>query len=181
MTVKVVSRDTTALPTDLLALAKSHMRVEWAYDDAFIQSVIARAIARVEQVNEVTINPTDVLWTLKASAFCNGGADLPVRPASAAVVMQGEPPVDVSTDYEISLKWNSIHGIPIQTLTGAATDSSITLTLGFATAAELPPPLVDLILRHSAHLYEHREILIPGTEYVAPDLQIDATWWMPRA
>ena len=31
------------------------------------------------------------------------------------------------------------------------------------------PHCLDQIMRITAHLYEHREILIPGREFVAPD------------
>ena len=82
MSVAVVMQDLAALPDALLASAKTHLRVDWAYDDGYIKTVIARAIARFEQVNEVTVNPTEVLWTLKAANFKDGAATLPVRPAA---------------------------------------------------------------------------------------------------
>lgn len=180
MTLKVVSRDLTSLPAALLAQAKQHLRIDGSYDDAFVESIIARAIGRFEQVNEVTINPTEVLWTVKQTDFVDGAATAPVRPATISTIEEGEPPVDVSSDYQLVLKWNSIHGIPIEVLQGPAGALSATLTCGFATAADLPPPVLDVVFRYAAHLYEHREILIPGTEFVAPDLAMDATWWAPR-
>jgi uncharacterized phiE125 gp8 family phage protein len=184
VTVAIVAVDRDALPAALLPLAKAQLRVDWSGEDAFITSVLARAIARFEQVNEVTINPTTVAWTVDSSAFStlNGGpgATLPVRPVSAFTAQGGEPPADVSGDYAISLKWDSIHGCPIQKLTGAAADLGVELTAGYTGLATLPPPLIDVVLRHTAHLYEHREILLPGRDYVAPDLKLDATWWMPR-
>lgn len=173
MTVTVVTQDLTALPNDLLAAAKTHLRVDWAYDDDYIKSVIARAIARFEQVNEVTVNPTAVHWTPKETDFKDGAATLPVRPAKLATPMAG---------YAVVLKWDSIHGVPILTLQGAAAAVSVDLLCGYATAGDIPPAVQDVVMRHTAHLFEHREILVPGSrEYVAPDLQMDATWWMPRA
>ena len=59
MSVQVLTRDTEALPDDLLTLAKEHMRVDHSEDNNFIKSCIARAIANIEQRNDVTINPTD--------------------------------------------------------------------------------------------------------------------------
>jgi len=173
MTVALVTQDLTALPNALLAIAKTHLRVDWAYDDAFITSVIARAIARFEQVNEVTVNPATVTWTPKAADFKDGAATLPVRPAALTAAMPG---------YSIVLKWDSVHGIPIQALAGAAADGLVVnLTAGYANAAAVPPAVQDVVLRHTAHLYEHREILVPGgREFVAPDMATDATWWMPR-
>ena len=179
MSVRVVSRDNEALPDDLLSIAKQHMRVDHSGDDNFIRSTLARAIANIEQRNEVTINPTTVLWKASAAEFVGGVASVPVTPAETAVVMYGTD--DVSTDYSLALKWGSIHGVPIQVLEGAAASLSVTLTCGFDSIDTLPPGLLDKILRITAHLYEHREILIPGREFIAPDYALDATWWVPRA
>ena len=69
---------------------KQHMRVDHSEDNNFIRSCIARAIANIEQRNEVTINPTTVLWTITAPIFVSGVANVPVVPAESAVVMDGE-------------------------------------------------------------------------------------------
>jgi len=178
MTLAIVAQDLQELPQNLLALAKQHLRVDHAGEDAFITSAIARAIGRFEQVNDVTLNPTEVVWEPNASAFVDGAATLPVRPAAIDEILNSDA-VDVTADYSVVLKWDAIHGIPILTMRGAAVDGlSVTLTAGYT---DLPPPVLDVVLRHTAHLFEHREILIPGREYVAPDLKLDATWWMPRA
>lgn len=178
MTVAVVSRDLQTLPTDLLALAKQHCRVDHASDDALLTSIIARAIARFEATNEGTLNETVVLWKPKASDFVDGRASTPVRPVKSFQAADSAA-VDVTADYALELKWDSIHGVQIQVLAGAAVDGlAVTLTCGMD---PLDPDVLDVVLRHTAHLYEHREILIPGTEYVAPDLKLNATWWHPRA
>ena len=39
MSVRVMTRDTEALPDDLLSLAKEHMRVDHSEDNNFIKSV----------------------------------------------------------------------------------------------------------------------------------------------
>jgi hypothetical protein len=179
MSIRVLTRDTEALPDDLLSPAKEHMRVDHSEENNFIKSCIARAIANIEQRNEVTINPTTVLWTISAASFVSGAVSVPVTPAESAVVMSGED--DVSTDYSLALKWGSIHGVPIMVLEGSAAALSATLTCGFDSIDTLPPALLDKIMRITAHLYEHREILIPGREFVAPDYLLDATWWVPRA
>lgn len=174
MSVAIVSQDIDQHPDNLLPIAKTHARVDGSYDDVFIKSVIARAIARFEQVNRCTVNPTEVLWKPKTTEFCNGFATVPVRPVNSFSVMVGDPPTQ-SFDYSIDLKWDDIYGIPILAMTGPAVAGlAATLTCGFD---DLPPPVLDVVLRHTSHLYNHREILLPDREYVAPDL--DATWWMP--
>jgi uncharacterized phiE125 gp8 family phage protein len=180
MTVTVTNVDRAALPDMLLPLAKSHCRIDGSYDDDYLTSVIGRAIARLEATNDATINPTTVTWSPAAAEFINGGATLPVRPAMSFTAVAGSPAVDTTANYSLVLKWDGIHGLPIQVLKGAAADGLIvTLTAGYADL-ENAPQLLDLVLRHTAHLYENREILTPGAPYVAPDLAMDATWWMPR-
>src|SRR5262249_45570738 len=141
MTVKVTARDLVVLPTGLLPIAKSQMRIDWAYDDAFLQSVIARAIARIEQTNGVTINPTTVEWTPKGSEFVLNAATVrtvPVR--QIEVVTDDQPPQTVTANYDFALKWDEIHGIPIQVLLGPGRDGlKVTLTVGYADVASLPP------------------------------------------
>jgi uncharacterized phiE125 gp8 family phage protein len=184
VSLAVIDVDRDALPAALLPLAKQHMRIDGSFEDAFITSVLARAIARFQQLNDVTVNPSTFTWTPPAAAFNGqGGATLPVRPVSAfTATVPGDPdPVDVAADYALALKWDSPYGVPVQLLTGAAADGlTVGLTAGYADLAGLPPEVQDVVLRHAAHLYEHREILLPGSEYVAPDLKLDATWWMPR-
>jgi uncharacterized phiE125 gp8 family phage protein len=180
MTVAVGTVDRTALPTALLPLAKSHLRVDGTYDDAYITSAIGRAIAKIEDTNGVIINPTTVTWSPGTAEFCNGGATLPAIPAASFTAVAGSPAADVSANYKIVLKWNDILGVPIQTLQGAAAGGLlITLTLGFTDLNDAPA-LLDRVLRQTAHLYENREILTPGAPYLAPDLELDATWWVPR-
>jgi hypothetical protein len=179
MSVQVISRDLTTLPTALLSMAKRHCRIDWDYDDSLIMSVIARAIARFEQTSEVTINPTTVRWIPATEEFSANGAPTPARPVTAFTATSGE--TDISADYAVVLKWDSIHGVPIQLLEGAMPTTGgleLMLQVGYR-ATSLPPAVLDVVMRHTAYLFEHREILIPGREYLAPDLATDATWWVP--
>jgi uncharacterized phiE125 gp8 family phage protein len=179
MSVTVVSVDREELPDSLLAMAKSHLRVDHSFDDDYIRMTIARAIGRLESIYEVSINPSVVEWSPSVTAFDGTGATIPVRVVSSFTATDGIG--DVSDDYYIDLKWGGIYGIPIQTLVGSGFDGLVvTLNIGFDDET-LPFQLLDVILRHTSHLYENREILANDKPYVAPDLQYDATWWMPRA
>ena len=180
MTIAIVSVDRDTHPAALLPLVKSHCRIDGTYDDAYVTSVIGRAIAKIEAANGAAINPTVITWSPRSDEWCEGRATLPVSPATSFTAAAGSPGGDVTADYAIELKWDGIHGIPIQVLTGAGAGGLVvTLTLGFTDLADAPE-LLDRVLRHSAHLYEHREILTDGAPYVAPDLALDATWWMPK-
>jgi hypothetical protein len=177
--IKLVTRNLTTLPTGLLPLAKAHMRIDSAFEDTLILSVLARAIGAIEDDKEITINPTTMTWTPAAADFFYDVATLPARPASAVTVTQGTPPVDVTANYTLGLKWNSLHGITIQMLKGAAADDlTVTLTLGFASAAAIFPSVESMILLVASHLYEHREILVPGSSFKIPDF--GDQWWSPR-
>jgi uncharacterized phiE125 gp8 family phage protein len=176
MSIKRITVDTTALPADLLPIAKSHLRVDGSYDDASITSMLARAIGRFEQFNGAALNVATYEWRPDTWEFCNSRASVPVTPVTSFTAAAGA--TDVSANYTITT--NSVFGVPILHLNGAyAAGLVLTLQTGF-TEATLPPAVLDAVLRMTAHLHEHREILIPGTEFVAPDLAVDATWWVPR-
>jgi hypothetical protein len=184
----VVSENIDALPDALLVLAKQHMRVDHSQDDEQVRYAVQRAITTLQDKNEVCINPTVVSWRPDSADFANGAANIPVRPVQSFTATADPDATDVAADYSVALKWESIHGIQIQVLTGAyAAGLALTLTCGAKTlpppdtaAGALPPSVLDKILRLAAHLFEHREILVPGREFVAPDLALDATLWMPR-
>lgn len=180
MTVKVVTVDRNVLPAALLPIAKSHCRIDGTYDDVYLTSALQRAIAKIEDVNGVTINPTTVTWTPATGEFCDGAATVPVRPVSAFTATSGTPAVDASASYSLTLKWNDITGVPIQVLQGASVAGlAVTLTAGVLDLTNAPQ-LLDRVLRQVAHLYNYREILTPGAPYLAPDIELDATWWAPR-
>jgi hypothetical protein len=185
----VVSENIDALPDALLILAKQHMRVEHNSDDESVRYALQRAIGKFQAVNEVCLNQTVITWRPDSADFCDGAANIPVRPVQSFTATADPDATDVAANYSVALKWDSVHGVPIQVLVGAHADGlALALTCGARTfpppdtaAGALPPDVLDVVLRHAAHLYEHREILIPGREYVAPDLAMDASWWAPRA
>jgi hypothetical protein len=179
--ITVTSVDRDELPLALLSLVKLQLRVDHAYDDTIIRSAIARAIGRLEATNGITINPTRAVWTPATADFNSTGATLPARPASNTFsAVAGTPAADVTANYSIALKWDDIYGVPVQILVGAfAAGLSVTLSLGYSDET-LPPEVLDRILQHAAHLYEHREILLDSAAYVLPDQERDATYWYPR-
>jgi hypothetical protein len=185
---RTISENIDALPDALLILAKGHMRVDHSAEDEQVRYAVQRAISRFQTVNESCLNPTVVEWKPDAEDFVDGIANVPVRPAKSFTATADPAATDVAANYVIVNKWESIHGVEPQVLVGAyAAGLTLTLTCGAqmppppdTEAARLPPDVVDIIFRHAAHLFNHREILLPGREYVAPDLKMDASWWMPR-
>ena len=173
--------DLAVLPAALLPIAKSHLRVEGTYDDAYITSAIGRAINWFERVTNVSVNPVTWAWSPDAAAFRCGQAKVPVSPVTSFAVVDAAA-ADISADYELTTM--STHGIGLYALTGAfASGMKVTMPSGYADVAALDFGVTDAVLRYTAHLYEHREILVPGVEAQTPGWMTDiiATYWMPRA
>lgn len=178
MSIKLVTPpDLTLLPTGLLTSAKAQLRIDWNYDDQFIKDCTARALGRFEQLNGVALNKQTFEWRPDQSEFCDSRAVVPVTPAQTFTVKDANA-VDISTAFTITT--NTVFGVPLLYLNGAwQSGMVVTIATGFD-PDKVPPPVLDVVMRNMAHLYEHREILLPGSEFVAPDLQVDATWWVPR-
>ncbi len=171
--------DRGALPTALLPLAKSHLRVDGTYDDVYITDAIKRAINWFERVTNVSVNPVTWTWTPDGGNFCNGLAQVPVSPVNSFTV---DADGDVSAGYTITAM--STHGVGLYVMAGEFADGMhVEIPSGYADADELDPGITDAVLRYTAHLYENREILVPGTEAQSPGWMTDviSTYWVPRA
>jgi hypothetical protein len=120
------------------------------------------------------------VWEPSANKFCNGIATVPVSPISGMTVADADD-ADITADY--SLISMATHGVALYGLEGAyAAGMAVTLPSGYANAAALDPGIADALLRYTSHLYENREILVPGTDAQSPGWMTDviATYWMPR-
>ena len=177
MSIVRTSIDYDKLPDALLMIAKQQIRIDGQYEDAFVLSVLKRAIGRFENENGAMLNKATWEWMPGQWEFCSNRARVPVTPVTSFSAALADD-TDVTANYTIST--DSVTGVPILYLNGAyASGVVLTLQTGF-TDETLPPSALDVVLRTAAHLHEHREILIPGTEFVAPDLARDATWWVPH-
>lgn len=162
--------DYVTLPTDLLATAKAHCRIDFARDDALLTSLIARAIARFERELEVSVFAAEYTWTPAVSDFdCNGVATVPVTPirsSSTALVTDGAP-----------------YAIQIYKLTGGYVDGvTVTLQTGFVDAASLHPGILDPILQIVDFSYENRSLLVANGQVLVPNWLTEqlAGWWKPK-
>jgi len=179
--IKIKTKDFAALPTALLATAKSHMRVDGTFDDATIKSMVARAIDWFERVTGVSVFATDYEWSPDATDFCNSVARVPMTPVNDGTTAKVGAD-DVTANYTVTTM--STHGVGIYALNGAfASGLVVTVKSGYADEATLPPGVLDAVLRMAAHLYDNREILVPGTQMATPGWMTDviSTYWMPRA
>jgi uncharacterized phiE125 gp8 family phage protein len=173
--------DLAVLPAGLLPIAKSHLRVEGTYDDAYITMTIARAINWFQRATNVSVNPVTWVWTPAEEKFCGGIATVPVTPVSGMTVADADD-ADITADY--SLITMSTHGVMLYGIEGSyLAGMAVTLPSGYATFDLIDPGITDAVLRYTAHLYENREILVPGTDAQTPGWMTDviSTYWVPRA
>ena len=172
----------TVLPGDLLTLAKSHMRVDGTYDDVYITQALARAINWFERQTQISVNPVTWIWTPAATRFCDGAAAVPVTPVNSFTVSDGAAvPADISASF--TLRTTSTYGIALYYLAGVhVTGMAVTIPSGYDDADLIDAGIVDAVLRYAEHLYQNREILVPGSEAQTPGwMTADiATFWKPR-
>jgi hypothetical protein len=172
--------DRAVLPNGLLSIAKSHLRIDGIYDDHYIAMTIARAIGWFERVTQVSVNPVTWQWRPDHGNFCGGVASVPVSPVNSFTVAGGDLS-DITSGYELTTM--STHGVGLYALSGAfASGMKVSMPSGYASAAEIDPGIIDIVLRYTSHLYENREILVPGVEAQTPGWMSDvvATYWVPR-
>ena len=170
--------DRAALPAALLPLAKSHLRVDGTYDDVYITDAIKRAINWFERVTNVSVNPVTWTWSPDEGNFCDSVATVPVSPVNDVTV---DADGDVTGNYMVETM--STHGVGLYGLEGAfVSGMTVTLPSGYADETVLDPGIADAVLRYTAHLYENREILVPGSDAQTPGWMTDviSTYWMPR-
>ena len=173
--------DRSALPAALLDIAKSHMRIDGNYDDAYIADAIKRAISWFERVTNVSVNPVTWVWSPGQCDFVNRLATVPVSPVNSFTVTATDL-TDLSANYTIETM--STHGIGLFSLLGGyAAGMIVSIPSGYADADVLDPGIEDAVLRYTAHLYENREILVGNTEVLSPGwmTNIISTYWYPRA
>lgn len=178
--IVVKETDAAALPTALLTLAKQQMRIDHSFEDAFITSVIARSIDWFERVTNVTVDPTTYEWTPDAANFCNNVAKITESPVAEMSAKIGAD--DATASYSVTTM--STHGVGLYQLNGAfASGLVVTFKSGYADETKLPAGVLDAVLRYATHLYDNREILVPGAQIQTPGWMLDvvATYWMPRA
>jgi Phage gp6-like head-tail connector protein len=177
--IKVSDRDEAVLPAALLDIAKKHCRVEHDDDDDYLALTIARAIAWFEAKTDTLLNPVTIEWKPGAADFCNGKATVPETPvADDWIVAVGAE--DTTANYQLTTM--SAKGVGLYALEGAfASGMVMTFQSGFEEDA-VPAGIVNVLLLYTAHLYENREVLVPGAQVETPGWLFDvlAPWWKPR-
>jgi uncharacterized phiE125 gp8 family phage protein len=181
MSLQRLSIDRTTLPQAMLSLAKQQMRVDHDEDDQIIVHKLAHAINLVELVTSFSVSKA--VWTWTPGVLNGESEQIPVMRVSSWTAKDGNG-VDITSSYALEGDINP-DSIALQYLTGptgSTVEPTVTLNTGFATLNDMPPAMLDVILRIAAYLYEWREIQnIPGVDGVAYANSLITNWWIPRA
>lgn len=192
MSLDIVTRDMTTLPTALLDTAKKHMRVNFTDDDALIQGYVAAAIEYFEVFSGLTIFDSEAGWTPDA-AFdhwdaANQAVRCPIQPIREWVA--DDDGTDVTANYAITGATSGAirgGGVYLTSTTGTSQSmigAGITFAIiaGYDDASKIPPSILNLILRSAARLYEDRESTTEISMATVPDwmFELFAGNWIPR-
>jgi len=179
MSIRRSGLDLMVLPRGLLSDAKGHLRIDGTWDDYTVVQTIARAIGWFERETGVSINAATYTWKPTVDEFIDGMARVPVSPVNSWTAAIGA--TDATSSYAIES--DTLHGVQIENLVGAwASGLTVIIPSGYTSVAAIDPGIVDAVFRYTAHLYEHREILVAGSEAQTPGWMdnVIATWWKPR-
>jgi len=191
MTIARISVDRRTIPQELLSLAKDHMRVTEPDDDRIIVHKLAASIDIIERLTGFGIFRAEWEWTPGTLGAADTALGLPSGSVAEAfpVLRVGEwsakddADVDISDDYTV-IGDGDPEAITPQYLSAAASsdvEPIVGAVTGFATASDVPPMILDTILRLTAYLFEFREIQnVPGVDNVAYANSLITHWWVPR-
>jgi len=159
--LKLQTIDFQALPVGLLSAVKQHVRVEFARDDGYLTEATARAIAEVESVTNLSINPATWVWQ---PSLCEPSWNkVPKAPVRQVDILDNAGQV-VST---IELVYNGTTAYLPDT---ADQSGTYQIQCGYLAVADIPPVVLNPILMLVGTLYEHREAVQMGTFTELPDM-----------
>jgi hypothetical protein len=197
-----VSIDRATLPAAILPLAKQHMRVDFTRDDEYITNCVQRALDQFQRLTQWNVFGQIWTWRISEVAIsydCLSIAYPNVMPFTSAWTVPIGPvtshevaidSIDVTTNYEL---WSNTDrdtygtSYMIQTGTVGIPDPAVdpipvaALTVGYEGLDDVPPALLDCILRMSAWYYENREMVaMPGVDVMDYFNSLLAAYWVPR-
>jgi hypothetical protein len=187
MSLSPTSIDRTTLPWSLLPLAKAHMRVTFDDDDQIIVFKLQHAIDLFERLTQFSVFKATYQWGPTLATGVEGleantlGALVPLNRASSFTA-KDEHAVDITAQYLLTGA-SGLDPISPQYLTTVVggVSPSVTLTAGYAYPSEMPPSLIDIVLRIASYLYEWREVQnVPGVDNVAYANSLLSGFWVPR-
>jgi uncharacterized phiE125 gp8 family phage protein len=165
-TENCLSVDRTALPTALLDLAKSHLRVRHTRDDVLIGVYLGQALDAVERMCNINLNPSTFALGLERCVLvpcadwpASMRLVLPVNNVTAFTLVDGEG-VDQAGNYTIEQA--DLGGSASSYLVGPAIPAAtpgwtMTADCGVDDPDQLSPAVLAAVLRLAGGYYENRE------------------------
>src|SRR6185295_5269520 len=163
----VESIDRDMLAAELLPLAKSHSRVEFDRDDAYITELLSQAIDDVERATNATLFERVITGTLAPPTWpwpeigylspTEAGVRLPFNNVQALTVLDAGG-VDISSLYRVVQDDPGGVGTTVLMAPYPITSGGeFNILAGVHAATDLAPSIKRLVLRRCAALYENRE------------------------
>ncbi len=178
----VLTVDRATLPGELLPMFKSHVRVTFNDDDAYLSLCLQRAIDLFERHAGWFVFGNTTVWVPLVTSTTTRIA-LPVQPVSDFTVSLDS--VDISSEYRMLRGSTATTPWFLERKDGGIIPSGleITLTAGYSDMASLPPSVIDISFRIAAHFYENRESVTSYTLEQVPQWLNDLLLgnWIPRA
>ena len=165
--------DLTVLPQGLLAQVKSHCRVEFDRDDQYLLEATSRAIAEVETLTNLSINPAEWKWCIGDCVPQHRGYwRFPKAPVRSVFSVDDK---DVRTPVKFYVDEAQVY------LCATSGGGNYIFNVGYLTAADIPPAVLSAILMRVAALYEYRESLQFGSVNELPDMdsRVFSGLWRP--
>jgi hypothetical protein len=166
--MQLISIDFDILPTQLLPVVKEHLRVEFDRDDEYIKGAVARAIAEVESVTDITVNPSTWQWQPSNCYLTTRYLRVPKTPVREVLD---------ETGAAADIIWNA----PSAYLNGTQRNQKFTISAGYVDVKEIAPALMNVIFLLTGTLYEQREAVQAGSFNELPDManRLMAGLWRP--
>ncbi|RDL51847.1 hypothetical protein BLJAPNOD_02993 [Ensifer sp. M14] len=178
----VLNVDRTTLPDEMLPMFKTHCRVTFADDDAYLTLCLMRSIDLFERHAGWFVFGNTTVWVPLVTATTTRVA-LPVQPVSSFTVSLDS--VDISDEYRMLRGSTATTPWFLERKDGGVIPAGLenTLTAGYADMASLPPSVIDISFRVAAFYYEARESVTSYSVEQVPQWMNDLLLgnWVPRA
>jgi hypothetical protein len=167
--IRLISINFDYLPAQLLPVVKEHLRVEFNRDDAYIEGAIARAIAEIESITDLSINPSVWQWQPSNCYLMTRYLRIPKTPIREVLDSKGSV---------VELVWNA----PAAYLDNSySRNQKFTIHAGYSELQQIAPAVMNVIFLLTGTLYEQREAVQAGTFNELPDManRLMAGLWRP--
>jgi len=171
--LQLESVDFDVLPRDLLVAVKRHCRVEFDRDDSYLVEATARAIAEIESVTDLSVNPAMWIWE-PSNCYEISRERVPKSPTRQMDEIDDQGVVTGTVD----LKWYGDNAFAPELWSA---HGRYRIHCGYLAALDISPAVLNPILMLTGTLYEQREAVQAGSFNELPDManRLFSGLWRP--